>query len=128
MQYIRNPRLIKLQTGSHGAFPAAAVPRGPGKLWLLGCQWLPAVPQSSSGPAPAAEATALLRLCRPLRVPLASPRSPDAAGLLSGLHRALKIPHATVAHTAVLGTQGKKGSVRLPRGVLEAPSLGCLDP
>lgn len=37
------------------------------------------VPQSSSDPALAAEAAALLRLCHPLQVPLASPRSPDTA-------------------------------------------------
>lgn len=87
LQYIRNPRLIKLQTGSHGAFAAALRPEAMQTL-------SPGLAGAAAGPGaaqirPGCRGRGLAPPVPPAGAPPVSPRSPDTSAPLSGLHRPL---------------------------------------
>lgn len=116
-KYTRNPRFIRLQTGSHIVFLAAPAPRRPCKQACeragvsvtvrLQCPRAPEQVRS----CPTLPRPRRYSVCAAhFRFPLSSWRSLEVKKPLpplSGLHRPLKIPHSTVAHTAVLGRTGK---------------------
>lgn len=114
-KYIRNPRLIKLQTGSRVVFLVARCTQAAMQTYVWVCCDVSDclqchMPQSRSAPAPHSWGHSITVCAAHRRFPLSSRRASEAQKppqLPSRLHSPFKIPHSTIAHTAVLGRKGE---------------------
>lgn len=114
-KYIRNPTLIKLQTVSRVVFLVVLCTQVAMQTYVWVCCDVSDclqchMPQSRSAPAPHSWGHSITVCAAHRRFPLSSRRAFEAQKLPqlpSRLHSPFKIPHSTIAHTAVLGRKGE---------------------